>query len=176
VRLDGRSILCGDASGKALNDIVSIQVWPFCGSDGPDSGFCDIRFSGGATLRITSMGRSGAISRERDLAYAAFLGRLHAALSAEARTRIAFLDGIQGGGSGLIAIAVLFCGPVIVLCFYAAFTRGQTAPQPLLARSPSSACAAAPGLAAAKVSAVEMRSWRTASTSGTTVGRSCSSP
>jgi hypothetical protein len=124
VRLDGRSILCGDASGKALNDIVSIQVWPFCGSDGPDSGFCDIRFSGGATLRITSMGRSGAISRERDLAYAAFLGRLHAALSAEARTRIAFLDGIQGGGSGLIAIAVLFCGPVIVLSLYAAATRG----------------------------------------------------
>jgi hypothetical protein len=124
VKLDGPSIRCGGTSGKALLDIVSIQLWPFYDSDGPDSGRCDIRFTGGAILRITSMGRSGAISRERDLAYAAFLGRLHAALNAEARTRIAFLDGIQGGGSALITIAVLFCGPVIVLSLYDGATRG----------------------------------------------------
>jgi hypothetical protein len=124
VELDGPSIRYGDASGKALLDIVSIQLWPFYGSDGPDSGRCDIRFTGGASLTITSMGRSGAISRERDLAYAAFLGRLHAALNAEARARIAFLDGIQGGGFALITIAVLFCGPVIVLSLYATATRG----------------------------------------------------
>jgi hypothetical protein len=70
------------------------------------------------------MGRSGVITRERDLAYAAFLGRLHAAVNAEARARIAFLDGIQSGGSAFITIAVLFCGPVIVLSLYAAATRG----------------------------------------------------
>jgi hypothetical protein len=124
VELDGPSIRCGDTSGTPLLDIVSIQLWPFYDSDGPDSGRCDIRFTGGAILRITSMGRSGVITRERDLAYAAFLGCLHAALSVEARARIAFLDGIQGGGSAFIAIAVLFCGPVIVLSLYAAATRG----------------------------------------------------
>lgn len=124
VELDGLSIRCGNNGGKALLDIVSIQLWPFHGSDGPDFGRCDIRFTGGDTLRITSMGRSGAITRERDLAYVAFLGRLHAALNAEARARVAFLDGIQGGGAALITVAVLFCGPVIVLCFYAAATRG----------------------------------------------------
>jgi hypothetical protein len=124
VELDGPSIRCGETGEKALLDIVSIQLWPFHDSDGPDSGRCDIRFTGGAILRITSMGRSGAITRERDLAYAAFLGRLHAALNAEARARIDFLDGIQGGASAFIAIAVLFCGPVIVLSLYAAATRG----------------------------------------------------
>jgi hypothetical protein len=123
VGLDGPCIRCGDTS-KALLDIVSIQLWPFHGDDGPDYGSCDIRFTGGAILRITSMGRSGAITHQRDLAYAAFLDRLHAALNADARTRIAFLDGIQGGGSALIAIAVLFCGPVIAFCLYAAATRG----------------------------------------------------
>ena len=123
VTLEGSSIRCGDTSGKALLDIVSIQVWPFYESDGPASGYCEIRFTGGALLRITSMGRYGAVTRERDLAYAAFLCRLHAALNAEARARIAFLDGIQGGG-GLITIAVLFCGPVIVFSLYSAATRG----------------------------------------------------
>jgi len=124
VTLEGSSIRCGDTGGKALLDIVSIQVWPFYGSDGPAYGYCEIRFTGGDLLRITSMGRSGAITRERDLAYAAFLCRLHAALNAEARARIAFLDGFQGGVVGLITIAVLFCGPVIVFCLYAAATRG----------------------------------------------------
>jgi hypothetical protein len=124
VKLDGQSIQCGDTAGKSLFDIVSIQLWPFYGSDGPDSAYCDIRFTGGAILRITSMGRSGVITRERDLAYAAFLGRLHAALNAEARARIAFLDGMQSGGSALITIAVLFCGPVILLSLYATATRG----------------------------------------------------
>ncbi len=124
IELDGPSIRCGDTSGKALLDIVSIQLWPFYDSDGPASGRCDIRFTSGAILTITSMGRSGSITRERDLAYAAFLGRLHAALDAEARARIAFLDGIQGGGPALIAIAVLFCGPVIVFSLYATATRG----------------------------------------------------
>jgi hypothetical protein len=123
VELDGQSIRCGDTGGRALLDIVSIQLWPFHGSGGPDTGRCDIRFTGGAILSITSMGRSGAITRDRDLAYAAFLGRLHAALETEARARIAFLDGIQGGGYAFITIAVLFCGPVIVLSLYAA-TRG----------------------------------------------------
>jgi hypothetical protein len=124
VALDGTSIRCGDTGAKSLLDIVSIQLWPFCGSDGPNFGRCEIRFSDGASLSITSMGRSGAITGERDLAYAAFLGRLHAALNAEARARIAFLDGLQGGGSALIAIAVLFCGPAIGFCLYAAATRG----------------------------------------------------
>ena len=123
VELDGPSIRCGDTS-KSLHDIVSIQLWPFYDSDGPYFGRCDICFSGGTVLRITSMGRFGTITRERDLAYAAFLGVLHAALPAEARARIAFLDGIQGGGSALIAIAILFCGPVIVLSLYAVATRG----------------------------------------------------
>jgi hypothetical protein len=124
VELDGLSIRCGNSSLKSLLDIVSIQLWPFQGSDGPDFGRCDIRFTGGASLRIMSMGRSGAITRERDLAYAAFLRRLHAALDEEVRARISFLDGIQGGGAGLIAIATLFCGPVIVFSLYAAATRG----------------------------------------------------
>ncbi len=124
VELDGRSIRCGDTSGMALLDIVSIQLWPFHGSDGPDFGRCEIRFTGGDILSITSMGRSGAITRERDLAYVAFLGRLHAALNAEARARVAFLDGIQGGGAALITIAVLFCGPAIAFSLYAAATRG----------------------------------------------------
>ncbi len=124
VELDGQYLRCGDTSGKALLDIVSIQLWPFHNSDGPDSGRCDICFIGGAIVSITSMGRSGAITRERDLAYAAFLGRLHGALNAEARARIDFLDGIQGGGAALIAIAVLFCGPVVVFSLYASATRG----------------------------------------------------
>ncbi len=124
VELDGSSIRYGDASGKTLLDVVSIQLWPFYDSDGPAYGYCDIRFADGSVLRITSMGRSGAITRERDLAYAAFLDRLHAAFNAESRVRIAFLDGIQGGAAGFVAIAVLFCGPVIVLSLYAAATRG----------------------------------------------------
>ena len=123
VELDGSSIRCGK-TGKSLLDIVSIQLWPFYGSDGPDWGHCDICFSGGDNLRITSMGRSGAITRERDLAYAAFLRGLHAALNVEARARIAFLDGMQGGGSALLAVAILFCGPVMVFSLYAAATRG----------------------------------------------------
>ena len=124
VELDGESIRCGEGVVRALLDIASIQLWPFQGGDDPDSGRCDIRFTDGTMLTITSMGRSGGISRERDLAYAEFLGRLHAALDAEARARIAFLDGIQGGGAALIAVAVLFCGPVIAFCLYAAATRG----------------------------------------------------
>lgn len=124
VELDGASIRCGDTSRRALLDIVSIQLWPFYGGDGPDSGRCDIRFTGGAILQITSMGCSGAITCERDRAYAEFLGCLHNALNPEARARISFLDGIQGGGAAFITIAVLFCGPVIVLSLYAAATRG----------------------------------------------------
>jgi hypothetical protein len=124
VELDGPSIRWGDTRREALLDIVSIQLWPFHGSDGPDFGRCDIRFTGGVLLRITSMGRSGATTRKRDLAYAAFLVHLHAALSAEARARIAFLDGIQGGAAAFIAIAILFCGPVIAFSLYAAATRG----------------------------------------------------
>jgi hypothetical protein len=124
VVLDGLSIACDGFSAKRLSDIVSIQLWPFVNGDGADSGRCDIRFADGTILSITGMGHSGAITRERDLAYAAFLHSLHRALNAEGRARIAFLDGMQGGAAGLIAIAVLFCGPVIGFTLYASATRG----------------------------------------------------
>lgn len=106
-----------------MQDIVSIQVWPFYG-DGANAGRCDIRFLDGASLAITSMGRSGSITKERDSAYAAFLVRLHEELPRDARAHIAFLDGLQGGAFSFILIGVLFCGPVIVLSLYAGATRG----------------------------------------------------
>jgi len=124
VTLDRRCIQWESGGSRPYRDIASIQLWPFAGDDGPPVGRCDIRFVNGDRLRILSMGRMGAITRERDTAYGAFLCRLHAELDEEARARIAFLDGIQGGGAGLMLILALFGGPPIFFSLYAAFTRG----------------------------------------------------
>ena len=123
VGLGQRSIQWESGSSRRFHDIASIQVWPFYSGDAPEFGRCDIRFVDGGHLRILSMGRLGAITRERDTAYAAFLYRLHAALDPEARARIAFLDGMQSG-VGMMLVVVLFCGPPIVFSLYAASTRG----------------------------------------------------
>jgi len=126
VVLEGDAIGWGDGQRKSLDAITSITLHPYDrdGDQGPKWARCTIRFEDGASVAITSSGRHGAISNERDAAYSAFLHELHARLDTEARKRVAFQDGITRKGKWMIINALGICAPGAILGIYVAFTTG----------------------------------------------------
>jgi hypothetical protein len=126
VALDNAFIQWGEDGRKSFHEIPSICLWPYTISDGAEGGRCDIRFSDGTFLMITS-DKPYAVNRtERDKAYAQFVHELHARLDGESRARITFQDGMSPAKMivGAIIIFALFCGPTAVLLLNAWLSPG----------------------------------------------------
>jgi len=124
VVLDGDVIGWGEGRRKSLHAITTIRLRPFEADEGPKWACCDIRFDDGTLVAITSSGRHGAISNERNIAYAEFLHELHARFDAADRERIAFRDGIARTGRRMIFNALGVALPGTILGCYVAFSTG----------------------------------------------------
>jgi hypothetical protein len=126
VALDHAFIQWGEAGGKSFHEVASICLWPYHKSDEPDWGRCDISFSDGTFLTVTSDKPYDVVKTERDKAYTQFLHELHAHLDGECRARIEFQDGMPRAKMivGVIIISFLLCGPTAFLALDAALSPG----------------------------------------------------
>jgi hypothetical protein len=126
VALDHAFIQWGKDGRKSFPEIASICLWPYSGGDEPDWGRCDIRFSDGTFLMVTSDKPYDVVKTERDKAYAQFLHELHAHLDGECRARIEFRDGMPRAKmvASVIIVFSLLCGPTAFLLVNAAFSPG----------------------------------------------------
>jgi hypothetical protein len=110
---------------KSLHSISTIILNPYDRStdDGPKWAGCDVVFDDGTSVAITSSGRHGVISGDRDIAYTAFLRELHARLDADSCSRIAFKDGLPRKAKGMF-FNFLLSAPAAAYCGYVGFTTG----------------------------------------------------
>jgi hypothetical protein len=118
VELGREDIARDGAEPRPLRDIVRIRLLPFDGGDDPDWGRCELAFTDGARLVVTSLGERGAPTPECDSAYGAFLRELHARLDSADRARIVFEDGV-GFGIGQALVLIVFAAPLAMLALQA---------------------------------------------------------